>query len=65
MFYWFQAGHNKIISDKVGIVVIVARGAWRDLRADSKRLMWLSFPFACIRSPRTGLGRRSHPDRSD
>ena len=45
MVCYFQAGHNKIISDKVGIV-IVTKGAktvtWL-LRADSKRLICLSF----------------------
>lgn len=46
MVCWFQAGHNKILSDKVGMV-IVTRGAktvTRLLRVDLKRLICLSFP---------------------
>jgi len=48
MLCWFQAGHNKIISDKVGVVIVGycmgAKTVTRLLRADSKRLIWLSFP---------------------
>jgi len=47
MLYLFQAGHNKIISDKVGIVIVAwgVKTVTRLLRADSdsKRLIWVSF----------------------